>query len=195
MFNRPGYVLPDTLSHEHDVFTAEHRTVGSSKFNKSDLPNTMVKPKSSWTTRTQPSKTQCYDPGPDVTHTAGPVCVCKYVCVHIRVHKTHSKWQPYISASALWSPGTNSDATAFISLLTSFRWIIVKWVAAVSQLFTQWILDAFVNSFKLSHHCRKETTAWFSEEMRNCRRRMFTHESSGRDVCAKVVMYNKESCW
>lgn len=49
------------------------RTVGWSKFNKSDLPNTMAQePKSSWATRTQPSKTQCHGEGPDVTL----VCVC-----------------------------------------------------------------------------------------------------------------------
>lgn len=52
--------------------------------------------------------------------------------------------------------------------ITSFRWLTLKRVAAVSPLFTQWIFDAFVNGFKLSHHRRKEMTAWFSEEMRNC---------------------------
>lgn len=149
------------------------RTVGWSKFNKSDLPNTMVEPKSSWATRTQPLKTQYYGPGPDVTRRRTCGCVCPYK------NAINSFW--LFSLCSMISR-SNSCTAAFISRLTSFRWLIMKWVAAVSPLFTQRIWDAFVSSFKLSHHRRKETTAWFSEEMINCRRQMFTVESAGRKL-------------
>lgn len=65
------------------------------------------------------------------------------------------------------------QAAAFISLLTSFRWLMLKWVAAVSPPCTQWIWDAFCwlasNFLTIAG---KKTNA--PEEMRNCRRSTFT---------------------
>lgn len=54
------------------------------------------------------------------------------------------------------------------------------------------IFDMFTNGFaffSLFYHRRKESIAWFSEEMRNCRSRSFT------PISARERMPNKENCW
>lgn len=160
------------------------RTVGWSKFNKSDLPNTMVKPESSWATRTQLSKIQCHGPGPDVTHTAGPVCVCARMKAHV-----NSFWRTAIYFYDHFKvTRSNSYAAALIRLSTSFCWLILQRAAAVSQMFT----PALVNSFRLCHHDRKETTTGFSEEMRNCKWQMFPLESAWSKIDTKVTVQQRK---
>lgn len=83
----------------------------------------------------------------------GCMCVCPYKnAFKLTLTDSHTFLPLFYDHQVKLLPYT----AAFISLLTSFRSVILKWVAAVSPLFTQWILDAFVNGFKLSHHCRKK---------------------------------------
>lgn len=96
--------------------------------------NTMVEPKSSWATRTLPSKTQWPRTRCD---TCCRACgVCAYVWIHISLN---------------WNSFWLTLAHKLISLLTSFHWLILKRVATASLSSTQWfwMISQMVSHFFL----------------------------------------------
>lgn len=161
-----------SLSHETAVCVSSWAQEAWSKFNKSDLLNTMVEPKSSWATRTLPSKTQWPRTRCD---TCCRACgVCAYVWIHISLN---------------WNSFWLTLAHKLISLLTSFHWLILRRVATASLSSTQWfwMILQMVSHFLFFLTSQERIDRLVVRG--NCRRRLFTLKSE------RERLYDKESCW